>query len=279
MMDIVKKTLGEAIRSDTLAHAYLFLGPDRNRMSKEALELAKVLSCREKDKNLNSCNSCISCRKIDNFNHPDIGQISAKAPSRQINPHTNYLKNGKRKIGAVIKISQIREVQRQAYLKPIEGNKKIFIIHNADSITQEGSNSLLKILEEPPAGVIFILIGFHLGNILPTIASRCQVIKFSQTHSFTPDESERHCVDEFINIDNQFQTDTLEFIRRPKDEQLRTIDLLLLHFRDKLIKNTENKDTLILMDELLLAKDLLQSNTNVKFVADHILGSLKSYDT
>ena len=250
-----EKILDETIKSEKLGHAYLFLGPDKELMSQTAIKFAKALNCFEQGNGLSSCDRCLSCRKIEHFNHPDIGHIRAGGASQRI------------------KIEQIRNLQKEAYLKPTEARKKVYIIYDADSMAHEASNCLLKTLEEPPRDVIIILISLHLSGLLSTIISRCQIIRFSQMPLKTSYNEAATFIDEFLNAEDPFVSDTLEFVRRPKGEQLKTVDLLLQYFRDMLVNNAD-KNILILMEELLKAKELLQSNVNSKLVADYILDNV-----
>ncbi len=77
-----------------------------------------------------------------------------------------------------LKIEQIRDLKREAGYKLFEGKKKVWIIEGADKLTPEAANSLLKILEEPPPDVVFILISETEEKLLPTILSRCEIIHF-----------------------------------------------------------------------------------------------------
>lgn len=138
-------------------YSFLFEGPDGIGKSLCAKNFAKVLNCL---KNTNdACDRCISCIKIDNFNHPDIFWIESENNSS-------------------IKIEQIRYLQNQINLKIYESKYKVFIIQDAHNISEEASNCLLKTLEEPPRFRIIILITSHPEKLLETIRSRLQVIKF-----------------------------------------------------------------------------------------------------
>lgn len=275
MTNTAEDILDAEIKSKRLSHAYLFLGCQKEIMEKCALKFAKALNCLKQTGGLTGCEECISCRKIEHFNHPDIGHIHAEGISHQT------------------KIEQIRNLRKDACLKPIEARKKVYIIYDADSMTEQASNCLLKTIEEPPKDVIIILIGSNLSSILPTIVSRCQIIKFPESkYAKKAHNEEGSYIDEFLNIENRFSSETLEFIKRPKSEQLKTVDLLLTHFRDMLVSNmgTGPKGTglssdlspwdlspeniLILMKELLKSKELLQSNVNSKLIADYMLGSI-----
>ncbi len=151
------------VNKDRLAHAYLFLGPEGVGKTFLAENLAKFLNCENPVKNkalfIDCCDSCISCRKIDDFNHPDV----------------HWTEPGK---SARISIDEIRLVQKEVSLKAYEGKYKVFIILKADSMTEEAANSLLKTLEEPSGLTLIILTSANISGLLPTIISRSQIIKF-----------------------------------------------------------------------------------------------------
>lgn len=149
---------------ERLAHAYIFSGPEGLGKTLLAHNLAKFLNCQEPFKEgelfTDCCDRCIACRKIDNRNHPDVHWIE---PSRRAEK---------------ISIDEIRLVQKEISLKPYEGKFKIFIIQEAQEMTPEAANSLLKTLEEPPSASLLLLISKNISGLLPTVLSRCQIIKF-----------------------------------------------------------------------------------------------------
>lgn len=147
----------KSLESNRIAHAYLFIGPEGVGKSVVAHGLALALLC--SNKSYNNC-SCVTCNKVQNFNHPDFHWYSPQ--------------------GNKFKIDQIRELQKKVLYKPYEGEKKIFVINGAETMTTEAANSLLKVLEEPPKDTIFILIATSSYGLLPTILSRCQQIQFSK---------------------------------------------------------------------------------------------------
>ncbi|MFQ5835575.1 MAG: DNA polymerase III subunit delta', partial [bacterium] len=150
------KILQKEITTSSLSGAYLFVGPTGVGKTLTALTFTKALNC--KIGGLDSCDRCSSCRKIDHLNHPDVRVITPEEGS--------------------IKIEQIRDLKREAGYKLFEGKKKVWIIEEADKLTLEAANSLLKILEEPPPDVVFILISEIPEKLLPTILSRCEIIHF-----------------------------------------------------------------------------------------------------
>ena len=148
--------LKNALRSGRIANSYIFSGPENIGKEFVAVNFAKALNCISSSED--SCDKCISCRKIDDGNHPDIVVIRPQ--------------------GARLKIDQVRSLQRQGAYKPIEGKRKVYIITEAEKMTAEAANSLLKTLEEPPGNMVLILVTSAYDALLPTIRSRCQSLKF-----------------------------------------------------------------------------------------------------
>ncbi len=146
-----------AVRSGRLAHAYLFTGIEGIGKFTAAVALAKALNCRERADDF--CANCTACRKIEKRLHPDCFFIE---------PDKN-----------VIKIEQVREMQKKIIFKPLEGNKKVVIIDQAEKLNLHAANCLLKTLEEPPDDTVLILIAQSGAPLLPTIRSRCQIIRFA----------------------------------------------------------------------------------------------------
>ncbi len=151
--------LKRELKTGEVSHAYLFLGKKGVGKKTLALEFAKSLFCQQKK--LDNCNNCISCKKINHHNHPDVKLITSEEDTSKI------------------KIDQIREIQKEIAYKPYESENKIYIIDEADNMTLQAANSLLKTLEEPPSYGILILLAEELNALLPTIISRCEKIKLS----------------------------------------------------------------------------------------------------
>lgn len=151
------KILREQLAVERINHAYLFTGKDGVGKKSLARQFARALMCSEKE--LDSCDNCVDCRRIDHFNHPDVRIIEIEAGSNQI------------------KIDQIRELQKEIAYKPYEGGWKVYIIDQADRMTSQAANSVLKTLEEPPGYVVIILLAEDISRLLTTVISRCQQIK------------------------------------------------------------------------------------------------------
>jgi DNA polymerase-3 subunit delta' len=145
------------IEQRKLRGSYLFTGQEGIGKKLVAKTLAKAVNC--KNGASDSCEKCAPCVKIEKNQHPDV--------------HIIQEDNGQ------IKIDAIRQMQREINLRPYEARFKVFIIDNAHNLTAEAANSLLKILEEPPADTIIILITDKPALLFRTIISRCKILKFS----------------------------------------------------------------------------------------------------
>lgn len=141
-------------------HSYLFLGPRGVGKTTCALDFAKLLNCENPSPDGEPCDACRSCLAIDKGYHPDVQLVS--------------LPEEKRELG----IEEIRQVRQSAYTSSAWGKWKVYIIEKAEVLTKEAADALLKILEEPPERCIFLLLAPNIGDVPPTIASRCHVIHF-----------------------------------------------------------------------------------------------------
>lgn len=151
--------LSRSIINQSVAHAYLFTGPRGTGKKKAAIQMAKAIFCDQR-KNGDSCDTCMNCRRVEHGNHPDLHLIEPE--------------------GRSIKIDQIRELRKEFNYSVVEAKTKIYILVDADTMTREAANSLLKFLEEPIGNVIAILLTTNQHSMLPTILSRCQVIPFHE---------------------------------------------------------------------------------------------------
>ena len=164
-----KKILTNALQNSSVAHAYLFYGPESVGKKKLAFVLAKALNCKGVDP-LDACNECESCLKIERGTHPDffyLEPVKSTPTSRE----------------AVIKIEAIRELQKKLAYLPYEGKTKVVVIESADLMNLQAMNSFLKTLEEPPSATVLLLISANPNRLLPTLLSRCQGIQFHRLSS------------------------------------------------------------------------------------------------
>jgi len=149
--------LKEMIRQRRLPHALLFFGPEGVGKRQVAFAFAQAVNCPEFHED--TCGKCQSCRKIAHNCHPDVVALKP--------------------VGQFIKIQAIRELKGQTRFKPWEGGKRVILIDEAHKMNEEAANALLKLLEEPPADNIFLLVTSRADKIPATILSRCQQVRFS----------------------------------------------------------------------------------------------------
>ena len=144
--------LQNAISAQKVSHAYILYGEEGMGKKTLANAFAKTLQCEEKG--ILSCDRCKSCMQADSGNHPDIIWVTHEKVS--------------------IGVDDIRlQVNADIQVKPYESRYKIYIIENADKLTEQAQNALLKTMEEPPEYAVLLLLVSNLTSILPTILSRC----------------------------------------------------------------------------------------------------------
>src|SRR5919206_2627462 len=152
----VVRTLRRAIETDRVSHAYLFSGPRGTGKTSTAKVLAMSLNC-EKGQTPEPDGTCESCRTIVNNSSLDVLEMDA-ASNRGID--------------------EIRDLRDRVNLAPTQGRMKVYIIDEVHMLTPEAFNALLKMLEEPPEHVVFVLATTEKHKVLPTIISRCQSFDF-----------------------------------------------------------------------------------------------------
>ncbi|MBP1153461.1 MULTISPECIES: DNA polymerase III subunit delta' [unclassified Paenibacillus] len=152
----VKRILQNSLRTDKISHAYIFTGPSGTGRRAMAKAFAQAVYCKVLPDD--ACGECLDCRKVEHGNHPDLHEVKPD--------------------GASIKIEQIRELQKQFAYRASASGIKMYVIEDADKMTVQASNSLLKFLEEPTSQVVAILITDNGQALLPTIRSRSQWIPF-----------------------------------------------------------------------------------------------------
>ncbi len=178
-----KEILRRALEHQRVPHAYLFNGPVGVGKEAMAIELAKALFCKAEGQR--PCDACSACRRVGAFNHPDFIYIFPMPKTAGVEEEREILESlsqepyARKKPWAnpTISIEKIRELRHTSTLKPLEG-QRVVIIAEADKMTVEAANSLLKILEEPPPAMHLILTTSRANALLPTIVSRCQEIRF-----------------------------------------------------------------------------------------------------
>lgn len=166
------KILQRAIKNGNISHSYLFEGEEGIGKKMVAYVFSKTLLC--KKAGIEPCNKCISCLKFDGGNHPDFHIIEPEK--------------------GLIRKKEVEDLIKEMATSPFESIKKVFIIDDSDLMNIEGKNAILKTLEEPPYYVNIILISSNPNNLLPTILSRVQSVKF---YPVTPEKIKEFLLDKY----------------------------------------------------------------------------------
>jgi len=155
----ITTTLKNAIKTNHLAHAYLFCGPRGVGKTTCARILAKTINCENISDATEACGTCATCQSFDNHTSFNIFELDAASNNS---------------------VDDIRELVNQVRFAPQQGKYKIYIIDEVHMLSAAAFNAFLKTLEEPPPYAIFILATTEKHKILPTILSRCQVFDFKR---------------------------------------------------------------------------------------------------
>ncbi len=147
--------LGERLVRGEASHAYLISGPRSIGKHTLALRIAQTLIC-QAHAAPGGCGTCLECRKIERGTHPDVRLIERPADKERIS------------------IDQIRDMERDVALKPLEGEWRVVIVDDAAELSSDARHSVLKTLEEPPAHAVLLIVTRTPQGIEETIVSRCQ---------------------------------------------------------------------------------------------------------
>ncbi len=153
--------IGRILQRGRVAHAYLLSGGGVSTRRAVAFFFARLLLCsrpQETDGLLNPCGVCVPCRKTAHGTHPDLFICQSQEDG-------------------VIKIDHVRALQKTVAFAPLEAERRVCLVHGCENMTPDAANSLLKLLEEPPASNHLLLTVSAVETLLPTIISRCQILK------------------------------------------------------------------------------------------------------
>jgi DNA polymerase III subunit delta' len=153
----------QILASNRLSHAYIFAGPSGVGKFLFARTLAKILICEngEKDKwVVKGCSKCRACKLADKNSNPNLRIVEVEKGNQEIN------------------IEAVRDIEKELMLMPFYKSYRIFIINDAERMSEESANAFLKTLEEPVKNTVIIMVVSKLAALLPTILSRCQIIRF-----------------------------------------------------------------------------------------------------
>ncbi len=157
--------LSRAVAQETLPGSLLFAGPRGVGKRRTAIALAEAINCLQPVTGgslpHDACGTCAACRRIARGVHPDVLIVEPG------------------ELGS-IKIEQVRDVIDRSGYRPFEGRRRLAVIDEADAMTTEAQNSLLKLLEEPPPASVFVLVSATPDALLPTVLSRCHRLRFGE---------------------------------------------------------------------------------------------------
>ena len=201
--EVIERLVKDA-QAGTVPHALLFAGPEGTGKLQTAIAFARYLLCRDKGTGTDSCGQCPSCVKMDKLVHPDLHfvfpVINKSKSSERSTVSDDEIKTWREMVTenqyfgfeewlsaldadnkqASIFVTESESIMSKLSLKSVEGGYKIMIIWHAEKMNQQCANSLLKLLEEPPAGTIFILTTDAPEQMLETILSRTQRVDFKR---------------------------------------------------------------------------------------------------
>ena len=241
---IAYRILKNAVSKDKYSHAYLFETNGFYDSYNLIFSFIKEILCKDINKENHNPQDCNICRMIDSGNYPEIEIISPD--------------------GMWIKKEQLRKLQNEFNKKAIIGNKKIYIIKEAEKLNKQSANSILKFLEEPEEGIIAILVTDNIYGILETIRSRCQLIELKDNKKELSvkntnrklslilynkdelDEEEQEKIEKVIKFINYYEKnhlDTIIYMQKlwhdhikTKEDMLYAFDLMILYYKDVLNK-------------------------------------------
>lgn len=265
--EIVTNLLLESFKNNKLVQAYLIVSSDNDYSLKYAKSFAKKLITSDYNTNI--------CTKIDKNIYSEL---------KIINPISN-----------VIKKEQLLDLQNDFKTKPIEGNKRVYIINECDKLNSSSANSILKFLEEPQDDIIAILLTNNISRVLPTIISRCQILNLSNLDSKSKDITEiihKNYIKIYDNIEindkeyiNYFENliyycesiekDNLKFIIKYKDffdilknkEDIENFLIVLLYFYYDILNLKIDKNIHYMLNYEEILKKYMEKNDINKLIS------------
>ncbi len=193
----ITSTLQNAIRTNTLAQAFLFCGPRGVGKTTCARIMAKTINCMNPTADMEACDECESCRSFNNSNSFNIYELDAASNNS---------------------VDDIRNLVDQVRIPPQVGKYKVYIIDEVHMLSQAAFNAFLKTLEEPPAYAKFILATTEKHKIIPTILSRCQIFDFKR---ITVDDISQHLQNIALKESIVAEEEALNIVAQKADGALR----------------------------------------------------------
>lgn len=256
MGDGVRRRLEAAV--SRLSHAYIIEGPVKETRYALADHLARAYVCSSDGSK--PCGICSNCRKAQGNIHPDIIRVALLEDKREI------------------VVAQVRQLRSEAYIRPNEANRKVFIIEDAQAMNENAQNALLKVLEDGPQYLSFLLLAENSQQLLTTIRSRCEVLSLAAE----PGEDAPVVSEELQKTAQQLAdlllegeelalvelTAGLEVKKPDKDTLLALFDLVEQALREKML--LQPREVLPVIEHLRQVRQAVGFNVS----AGHLLGWL-----
>lgn len=263
--------LSQGLKNNKLSPSLLFVGEANSDRLFAAIELVKCFSCQSPEpqttnEGLPRCGLCSACERVEANNHPDLLIINRTSQATIIKE--------KAETQTAIKIESVRYLDKFLRLRPSESQRRCVVIEEADKMTLEAANALLKILEEPPANTQIVLITKDIKAFPPTIASRCAIVRFpSRPHQASsevePLDIEDYELDEFFELVSN--TNWRREGRKQAEDALRRI---LLPIQKKWEAGDLSQERRI--KAILAARRQIDRNVTPKLVLENLYMELQS---
>jgi len=265
--DRIKELLIRTLESGRLPGALLFTGEEGVGKKLFALEIAKALNCRS-PKGVEACGVCPSCQRISKFNYPQSAESDDwKGIIWSDHPDVGIVVAPKR----LLRVEQMRDIEREANFRPFEGKARVFLIEDADKLNDSSANALLKVLEEPPHTSYIVLLTSRPAMLLPTILSRCQMIRFApvatteietyliQNKLASPAEARIRARVARGSLGRAIEQD-FELFTSQRQAMLRLLEVLAVsHDHIELLKSSEDLNSAQQRDEYEPSLDILET--------------------
>ncbi|MDO4997521.1 MAG: DNA polymerase III subunit delta' [Neisseria sp.] len=232
------------------AHAWLFVGQENTGKTAFARHMAQALLCETPQADHQACNTCSSCHLFTQNSHPDFYELTPEIPEGE--------SLGRKLLQ--IKIDEVRQLIEPLQLTSVRGGKRVVLIHPAESMNLQAANALLKVLEEPPENVVFLLVSHARDKLLPTIKSRCRQFALP-----SPNKDE-----------------ALAFVAQQHPEN--AAELLAFHSNAPLFEHQPELDVLrenllaiLLQPRLLAILDYAQQFDQKKLALEHFLALIQKF--
>lgn len=244
----------------TFPHAVIIEDANAENALENVLTLVKFILCGSESGR--PCEKCGNCVKINSGSHTDV---------KILKPEKDF---------ASIKIGEIRKIREDAHIVSLEGYQKFYIIESAELMTDEAQNAFIKILEEPPKNVNFILICKSVSALLPTVRSRCQIYSGSTDLDTAQSSEEMNAIARNI-VRGSLNGDAESVMKlvsdTPNDRNyLKLLTEMVLHklIRETAEKGLERKEIFDTIDELHSLIKIFENNININLLKCRIMAAL-----